>query len=374
MIKINVCGDFCITEPYLKNDLFSEEIVSFFESSDLNILNLECPVIEKLNGKKISKTGPHLNTSSEIFTQLRKINTHALTLANNHILDFGSAGLESTLQMCKENEILTTGAGTNLVDASTPAIIEKNGVRIGIVNFCENEWSTATNESPGANPLDLITVYNTLKDIRTKVDFVIVIVHGGHEYYNYPSPRMVKQYRFFAQVGADVVIGHHTHCISGYEIFNKVPIFYSLGNFLFTLDSEYKDWYTGLILQLTISDSKELNFSIHPIKQNKENFRLSLLKENDSLEVFNTIEKYLAVISDEKLVLKQWDQFVASRREYYLDIFSPVNFLRSSKLQRLISKLGLSKIFRGNKHYNHILNVIRCEAHLDVSIDAISKK
>jgi poly-gamma-glutamate synthesis protein (capsule biosynthesis protein) len=374
MIKINICGDFCVTEPFLNNNFFSEEIVSIFEEGDLNILNLECPVIDDDASLKIEKTGPHLRTNEGIFTLLKKINTHAVALANNHIMDYGTSGLNSTLSLCKDNNILTTGAGINLEEASQPAIFEKNGIKIGIINFCENEWSIATNDIPGANPLDLIAVYSKIKEIRPQVDFVIVIVHGGHEYYNYPSPRMVKQYRFFAENGADVVIGHHTHCISGYEIFNNVPIFYSLGNFLFTLDSEYKDWYTGLILQLSISDSKELSFSIHPIKQSKKDFGVSLSGDTEKQQIFKSIEEFSAVIVDEHLLKSKWDEFVASRREYYLDIFSPVNLLRSHKLQRLLSKLGLSRIFRGDKHYNHILNVIRCESHLDVSIDAIAKK
>ena len=221
MIKINICGDFCVTEPFLNNNLFSEEIVSIFEEGDLNILNLECPVIDYDASLKIEKTGPHLRTNEGIFTLLKKINTHAVALANNHIMDYGTSGLNSTLSLCKDNNILTTGAGINLEEASQPAIFEKNGIKIGIINFCENEWSIATNDIPGANPLDLIAVYSKIKEIRPQVDFVIVIVHGGHEYYNYPSPRMVKQYRFFAENGADVVIGHHTHCISGYEIFNN---------------------------------------------------------------------------------------------------------------------------------------------------------
>ena len=58
-----------------------------------------------------------------------------------------------------------------------------------------------------------------------------MIVHGGHECYNLPSPRMQKQYLFYADQGADIVVGHHTHCISGYEVYKGVPIYYSLGNF-----------------------------------------------------------------------------------------------------------------------------------------------
>ena len=73
MIKINICGDFCVTEPYLNNDFFSEEIISFFKDGDLNILNLECPIIDNDASLKIEKTGPHLRTGKNIFPLLKKI-------------------------------------------------------------------------------------------------------------------------------------------------------------------------------------------------------------------------------------------------------------------------------------------------------------
>ena len=107
-------------------------------------------------------------------------------------------------------------------------------MNIFIFNFCENEWSIAESDNPGANPMDIIDNANQIKYARELADYVIVIVHGGHEYYNLPSPRMQKQYRFYADQGADIVVGHHTHCISGNEVYKGVPIYYSLGNFIFT--------------------------------------------------------------------------------------------------------------------------------------------
>ena len=70
----------------------------------------------------------------------------------------------------------------------------------------------------GANPIDIIDNAAQIKKAKKECDFVIVIAHGGHEYYNLPSPRMQKLYRFFAENGADIVIGHHTHCVSGHAI------------------------------------------------------------------------------------------------------------------------------------------------------------
>lgn len=371
MIKINIAGDFCITQPFLLNDCFSEEVTSFFEKSDLNILNLECPISEGYNTNKILKTGPNLYTTEGIITHLKKINIHAVTLANNHILDFGAKGLENTIRLCSNNQITTIGAGTNLKEATKPVIIEKQGIRIGIINFCENEWSIATETSSGANPLNIIDNLTQINQVRGLVDFLLIIIHGGHEYYNLPSPRMVKQYRFFAENGADAVIGHHPHCISGYEIHNKVPIFYSLGNFLFTLNSKYEDFYTGLILQLIINDNKELKFKLQPIRQNKDNFKLSKLHGDERNDVMKQVDGYSDIIVNEQLLFSKWEQLINSRSEYFLDVFSPINLFSNSKVRGLLKKLGISLFFRRKQHYRRILNIIRCESHLDVSINAI---
>src|SRR5690606_39051508 len=128
-------------------------------------------------------------------------------------------------------------------------------------------WASATETTAGANGMDLIDDVKAIREAKTKSNFLFVIVHGGNEHYNYPSPRMVKQYRFYAENGADAVIGHHTHCVSGYERHNNVPIFYSLGNFLFTKANRQDGWYSGIVLKLIISEDQNINFEIIPVSQ-----------------------------------------------------------------------------------------------------------
>src|SRR5690606_16683331 len=117
---------------------------------------------------------------------------------------------------------------------------------------------------------DVIDNVRQIKREKQISDKVIVIVHGGHEYYNLPSPRMVKQYRFYAENGADLVVGHHTHCISGHETYNGVPIFYSLGNFLFTKPSRHQSWYNGLVLEIFVDKFQDIDVKIHPVRQRKD--------------------------------------------------------------------------------------------------------
>ena len=372
-ISILIGGDFCVTKEYLNNNLFSKSIIEIFSHSDLNIVNLECPVLTNNRNNIIYKTGPNLSTTTGILKTLKQLNISSVTLANNHILDYEWKGLNTTLDFLSQNDISSVGAGVDLLNASIPLIIEKSGIRIAIVNFCENEWSTATSNSAGANPFDLINNLNQIKNAKSKADYVIVIIHGGHEYYNLPSPRMQKQYRFFAENGADMIIGHHPHCISGNEIHNGIPIFYSLGNFLFTLDSKHNDWYTGLILQLNINKN-EMDWELLPIRQDKETFSVTLLQGEEKNKVIKRVKEYSKVIVNKTLLLENWEKLVLKKYKEKIGVFSPINLFGKNRIKGLFRKLKLDNIFERDNHYASMLNNIRCEAHFDLSIEAIKMK
>lgn len=368
--KINIGGDFCITSQYVSKTLFSKEITELFKKSDINIVNLECPIIEG-SEVKIIKTGPHLYSTEEIFEQLKAINVHIVALANNHILDFGEKGLESTFESCRRNSISFVGAGSSLTEATFPVIVESNGVRVGFVNFCENEWSVATDKSGGANPLDLIENLKQIRLAREMADFVLVIIHGGHEFYNLPSPRMLKTYRFFAENGADAVIGHHTHCISGYEIHKNIPIFYSLGNMIFTKPEKSEEWYKGIILQLTLETGKPIHFELHPIMQSQKDYKLTLSENAQKENVLSEVKAFSDIICNKIELEKKWDFFISSKKRN-INYFSPISFIPGKYLQAALYRLGINKIFMRKQGLIQILNNIRCEAHRDITISVLN--
>src|SRR5690554_3036512 len=280
--SILIAGDLVIDQAY-KTSNINSNVVDLFNNSDLNIVNLEAPVTA--SNSKIIKTGPHLKSNEKSTLEvLKALRIDAVTLANNHLLDYDEKGVKDTLEFCENNKIQTVGAGMNLKEASKTKYFDTKEGKIALVNFAENEWSSATEETAGANPMDIIDNTNQIKEAKKNADFVFVIIHGGHEYYNLPSPRMQKQYRFYAEQGADIVIGHHTHCISGNEIHAGVPIYYSLGNFLFTSSSTYEDWYVGLVLEININKGK-LQCNLHPIQQEKETFALNILTGKSKDEV-----------------------------------------------------------------------------------------
>ena len=127
--------------------------------------------------------------------------------------------------------------------------------KLAVINCCEHEFSIATETTAGSNPLNPISQYYAIKEAKEKADYVLVIVHGGHEHYQLPSTRMQETYRFFIDVGADAVVNHHQHCYSGYEYYNGKPIMYGLGNFCFDEGlKKTKQWHEGYIVEISFTE------------------------------------------------------------------------------------------------------------------------
>src|SRR5690606_5760342 len=226
-MKLLVAGDLVVTRSFNTNCI-SQELKDIFLSTDYNIVNLEAPITE--SGTRILKTGPHLKGHLESTIELLStLQIDLVTLANNHILDYDEKGVLDTLAICKDHGFSTVGAGKNKNEAASIFYLDSQEGEIAIINIAENEWASATEKSAGANGMDLIDNAKHIQEAKGKSDHVIVIVHGGHEYYNLPSPRMQKQYRFYIDNGADIVIGHHTHCVNGDEEYKGKQIYYSLG-------------------------------------------------------------------------------------------------------------------------------------------------
>lgn len=367
-MNILISGDFYISDALKNKNIIDQTVIDIFDEADYRIVNLEAPLTANESKNKILKTGPHLRMSKEtIMPYLKHLKVDAVTLANNHILDYGEKGLTDTFESLKQNKVDYVGAGNNLNEAAQPHTLEKNGMRIAIINFCENEWSIAEEDKPGANPMDIIDNTNQIKAAKDTHDKVICIIHGGHEYYHLPSPRMQKQYRFYAENGADAIVGHHTHCISGYEIYNDVPIVYSLGNFLFAKPSKKDVWYEGLLCKLFIEKDKPIKFDIYPVKQQKSSFQTSLLKNSEKDTVLEKIQKLNSSITKEGQLLKKWGDFVRKKSKQYLNLYSPISSFNNRYMSYLIKKIRIDKCFMNKNQYKLILNIMRCEAHLDIS-------
>src|SRR5690348_6248424 len=165
-ININVAGDVflggrieSIAEKNPKS-LFDKKIINLFSASNLNIVNLESPLTKASEKEKLIKTGPNLKAYPETIGALKELKVDLVTLANNHIYDYGKTGLTDTLQLLKNHGIKYVGAGLDLKEANKFFLEKINGITIAILNIAENEWCNANDDHGGANPMDIIANIN----------------------------------------------------------------------------------------------------------------------------------------------------------------------------------------------------------------------
>jgi poly-gamma-glutamate synthesis protein (capsule biosynthesis protein) len=376
-ISINIAGDLFLgrrIESIAKDNpasLFDEKITEIFQNSDFNIINLESPLTDAGEEFQISKSGPFLKASPSTIGVLKLLNVNLVTLANNHIYDYGDKGLADTINTCKSQNIATVGVGSNLGQASEIFLKKIDQITIGVVNITENEWSIANAVHGGANPIDIVANTRTLHAAKQIADIVILIVHGGHERFHYPSPRMVDLYHYYAEEGASLVISHHSHCISGYEIYNGVPIFYGLGNFLFDSLIDFEGWYEGVLLNIQINSKKEISWNLLPYQQCKGGFQVELLVENKKQQVEDEIQAINEIIADPQKLKSKFNDLIFSQEDFFLSIFSTSNILNFKFFRSIIRRLRLEKFFLRKEQMKLILNLSRCESLRDISNEVI---
>lgn len=366
-MKILITGDY---SPYARvvtlinrgqTDNILSAVIPYIQKADYAIVNLESTLAP--NGSKpIAKCGPNLSCNTEAIVVLRHAGFHCATLANNHIMDYGSIGLHATMKELRYINMDYVGAGNNLQEAQQPLIKEIDGQTIAIVNCCEHEFSIADTTHAGANPLDMVDISHQIQAARQLADYVLVIIHGGHEHYQLPSPRMQKTYRFFIEAGADAVINHHQHCYSGYEIYQNKPIFYGLGNFCFDWDNRrHLPWNEGYMVMLDLQP-QGVQYQLIPYKQGDEQAQVSLLTNEQQVDFSKRIVGLNAIIADSTLLTQHWQQWVQSRNKMLLD-FAPY----TCRILRYMANRNLLPKFLNAKRTATLLNRLDCESHRDVA-------
>lgn len=362
-MKVLIAGDFCPTErlkPIVESGDYHSifcEVESVIKSADYSIVNYECPVVLG-NYSPIEKCGPNLASSAKGIDAIKYAGFNIVTLANNHIMDFGDQGLTDTIKTCEKENVDTVGAGANLKEAARILYKRKGNETLAIINCCEHEFSIATDNSAGANPLNPIQQYYQIKEARQNADYVLVIVHGGHEHYQLPSPRMVETYRFFIDAGADVVVNHHQHCFSGYEMYKDKPIFYGLGNFCFdNVNRCGTMWNNGILLILDID--KSIQFKIIPYIQNNKNVGIQILDNTAYNEQLTNINHIIKDISSLK---QNFSELVKSKKKFNDYLFEPY---KSPICKKLYYRNLLPNLFSHNKKII-LENIVCCESHKDI--------
>ena len=362
-MTILIAGDFSplgrVADFFEANDFdyVLKEVKPIIEQTDYSIVNFESSVT-KGGEKPILKQGPNLQCSEKGVEAIRWAGFQCVTLANNHFLDYGGDAVRNTLDICRKYEIDTVGGGMNLSEASKILYKELKGKTLAIINCCEHEFSVATGATPGCNPLNPIQQYYSIQEARKKADYVLVIVHGGHEMWQLPSPRMVETYRFFVDAGADTVVNHHQHCFSGYENYKGKPIFYGLGNFCFDRKGSMEElWDYGYMVNIHFSN--QISFEVLPYEQCKDEPKIKLLKDKQRIE--EQLQELNDIISDgNKLAQATLDYYQRSSRATNM-VLEPYS---GKMLSKLFLKGMLPRLMNRGKLIK-MLNMVECEAHRD---------
>ena len=336
---------------------------------DYRVLNLETPIVTG-SAEKIEKVGPYMRCDEKVADYLRYGLFDGVTLANNHIRDYGDQGVSDTLRVLDEKGIDHVGGGRDIEEASRVMYKEIGGERLAIINCTENEFSIATKSSGGANPLNPIQQYYAIREARAKADYVVVITHGGIEKYELPTPRMKETFRFFVDAGADVVVNHHQHCYSGYEVYKEKPIFYGLGNFCFDLP-HYRncEWNRGFMVGLVL-DKGSVSFETFPYIQSDEKPGVVMLDKKGKEDFEKDIKRINTVIADDKALEEARMKLVRKSSGYYSILLTPY----SGKWTKGLCAKGFLPIYYPRKKWVELLNKMRCESHRDNFISFINEK
>lgn len=242
-------------------------------AADLFVVNLECPFTE--SSDRLPKNF-NFRAAPRLAPALLAGGVDVVSLANNHLMDFGPAGLADTLATLDAMKVAHFGAGPDLARARLPTVVVKNGVKFAFLGYfflgdrnIEPAAVIAGPDAPGVagHHDDLKTmrawVEADVKAARAKADVVIPFFHWGREGHTEPEPYQVELAHAAIDAGAAAVIGSHPHVLQGMELYQGRPVIYSLGNFVFGGNWNPTDKRTALV-ELTFDKKGYLSAQVVP--------------------------------------------------------------------------------------------------------------
>lgn len=269
-VTVALVGDLMPQRPFLGNvhTPGSAGVIALLEAADLVMANLECPLTTR--GAPADKLVAFRSNPS-LARDLKAAGVDVVTLANNHMLDYGLDGMYDTAEALSGAGVAPVGAGRTLAEALNPAVREVSGARVAFLGVATTlpVGSAAAPDRPGIAPIHVTTSYvvdptsldetpgiaptvetrawpedvekvaDALVDAKRRADFCIVGIHWGvpngwvAQFQDPIASYQRPLARALVEAGADAVVGHHPHVLHGIELIEGRPVFYSLGNFLF---------------------------------------------------------------------------------------------------------------------------------------------
>ncbi|MGD9365602.1 MAG: CapA family protein [Desulfobacteraceae bacterium] len=248
------------------------DLLPELRNSDLRIANLECPLTRSQSA--VSKSGSVLKGMPEHIEGLTSVPFDIVTLANNHVFDYGLDGFQETLDLLNANHIKSVGAGMTRPAAVEPLIVRLGETTIALISFSEGEDLTGAVDGPGVFGWEVDTVVEVVRSAKSKADLVFVICHAGVEYIPFPPPYLARALTAIAEAGADLVAAHHPHVPQGVQIVGSVPVVYSLGNFVFHQPSDLIYRKVGYLLKVGISAGTLTGIKLVPYRIDDQGLNL----------------------------------------------------------------------------------------------------
>lgn len=278
-MKILLTGDYFYNYKEEKEDF--HRLKSFLSSYDATILNWEGSFKED-NKSKLTKA-VNLYFSSE---GLNLPENSILCLSNNHVLDFGTEALNTTIKEIESKGFKWFGLQSCSKVYDNFRIIDLNGEKICFISFgCKKEECIPPGKSSqGITDFNMANIDKTFESIKNiNYDLLICYCHAGYEFEYYPLPLHVGLSRYLVDSGCDFVYFSHTHTFQPYEIYKNKYIFYGLGNFYF---SSLRTFYPevcdrSLSVELTIEDKNIINVNSIDIFYDRNERNSSFDKNSD---------------------------------------------------------------------------------------------
>ncbi len=370
-LRLLAVGDICPAKGLKLDTLLSAaaaasavygDVLPELVDKDLSVANLELPLSDR--GEPIIKDGPNLKGPPAAIEGVLAGGFDAVTLANNHVMDFGSQPFFDTIELCERRDLTVFGAGRDRADAARLVTMQRADLRVGLLAFAENEFCNATDTSPGAAPLEPGPNCNLIRRSRERCDLLIVFVHGGNEFNPLPSPRMVRDYRALAEAGADAVIAHHPHTVQSMELHEGVPILYSLGNFLFWEPAQHvpPTWWLEMAVRLHFdvrsAHRRCIGLDLIPVDMDRETAHLRLLRGDACAAFCRRLNRLSQIIADPDLHRRFWYAYCLKALPRYLKWMAETRAgLERDDLRRIAAA--------------QLRNQYRCEAHHEVAWTAL---
>jgi poly-gamma-glutamate synthesis protein (capsule biosynthesis protein) len=295
-------GDIMLTgsaRPVLKKKGYSHSfqdahVSVLIKKGDVAVANLEYPVT--LEGEAFKNKQYVYRGEPESMRAIKMAGFDMLSIANNHIMDYGEKGLLSTIDNCRKNSLICCGAGADLEQSRKPGVLKKNGITYALLSYSmtypNQYW--ATSKTAGVTYGEKSAVEEDIRQIREKADVVMVSFHWGAELMESPREYQIRMAHFAIDSGADMVLGHHPHIPQGIEIYNGKPIFYSLGNFAFGSNS--KNTVISFAAEIIMKGRDVSKVIIHPLVV--DNYIVGFRPEYATGKKARDIINHLAKISE----------------------------------------------------------------------------